>query len=104
MIYSYQDRHDDALHYLLKAIEANPEYFSAYNNLGTVYLKLQNIPKAIECFAAAFALEPNNAEIAYILSALKQDQQHDRAPTDYVKHLFDQYAPYFDQHLQQHLK
>ena len=104
VIYSYQDRHDDALNYLIKAIEINPNYFAAYNNLGTVYLKLENISKAIESFAAALKIEPGNEEIAYILSALKQEKSHDRAPKNYVEHLFDQYAPYFDQHLLEHLK
>ncbi len=104
VIYSYQDRHDDALNYLIKAIDANPEYFAAYNNLGAVYLKLEKIPKAIESFSAALKLQPNNQEIAYILSALKQETTHDRAPQDYIEHLFDQYAPYFDHHLVEQLK
>ncbi len=104
VIYSYQDRHGDALSYLKNAIELNPNYFAAYNNLATVYLKIDDIPKAIENFEAALKLQPKNAEITYILNALRQEKTPDRAPKEYVEHLFDQYAPYFDQHLQEHLK
>lgn len=104
VIYSYQDRHGDALSYLKKAIETDPHYFAAFNNLGTVYLKLQDIPNAIISFEAALKLQPQNEEIAYILSALKQEKTPEQAPQAYVEHLFDQYAPSFDKHLLEHLK
>lgn len=104
VIYSYQDRHGDALSYLKTAIEFDPAYFAAYNNLGTVYLKIEDLPKAIESFEAALKIQPKNEEIAYILSALRQENTPERAPKNYVEHLFDQYAPHFDKHLLEHLK
>lgn len=104
VIYSYQDRHGDALSYLKTAVELNPNYFAAYNNLGTVYLKIEDIPKAIESFESALQIQPQNEEIAYILSALRQENIPERAPQNYVEHLFDQYAPHFDKHLVEHLK
>jgi predicted TPR repeat methyltransferase len=104
VIYSYQDRHGDAISYLKKAIEFDPLYFAAYNNLGTVYLKIEELNKAIENFSAALKIQPYNEEIAYILSALRQEKTPDRAPKNYVEHLFDQYAPSFDKHLLEHLK
>jgi predicted TPR repeat methyltransferase len=104
LIYSYQDRHGEALAYLKKAIAIDPLYFAAYNNLATVYLKLDDLPNAIENFEAALRIQPQNEEIAYILSALRQEKVPDRAPKSYVEHLFDQYAPNFDKHLVEHLK
>lgn len=104
MIYSYQDHHGDAITYLKKAIDINANYFAALNNLGTVYLKIEDIPKAIENFQAALNLQPDNQEIAYILAALKQENTPEQAPKEYIEHLFDQYAPHFDQHLTEHLK
>lgn len=104
MIYSYQDHHGEAITYLKKAVEIKPDYFAAYNNLGTVYLKIEDLPNAIENFQLALKLQPNNEEIKYILSALKQENSPEKAPNEYIEHLFDQYAPHFDQHLTEHLK
>lgn len=104
IIYSYQDRHGDALSYLKKAVELNPNYFAAYNNLGTVYLKIEDRAKAIEHFEKALIIQPNNTEVAFILTALRQENTPARAPQLYVEHLFDQYAPSFDKHLVEHLK
>ncbi len=104
MIYSYQDHHGDAITYLKKAIEIKADYFAALNNLGTVYLKIEDLANAIENYQAALTLQPKNEEIAYILSALKQENSPEQPPKDYIEHLFDQYAPHFDQHLIEHLK
>ncbi len=104
MIYSYQDHHGEAITYLKKAIEIKSDYFAAYNNLGTVYLKIEDLPNAIENFQSALKLQPDNEEVKYILSALKQENSPDQAPNEYIEHLFDQYAPHFDQHLIEHLK
>lgn len=104
MIYSYQDHHGEAITYLKRAIELKPEYFEAYNNLGTVYLKIEDLTNAIENFQAALKLQPDNQEVAFILSALKKENTPEQPPLEYVEHLFNQYAPHFDQHLTEHLK
>lgn len=102
-IYMDQNRYGDALNYLLEALKIQPNDLSTLINLGAIYLKLEDYPKAIEKYQAALAIQPNNAEIRYLLSALQQDENQvttpQTAPEEYIRHLFDQYAPHFDTHL-----
>lgn len=100
VIYMYKDRHMDAIDYFNTAVQLRPDYFEAYVNLGSVYLKLENYDLAIKNFNTALSIQPENLEIQYILSAIsEQSQKPSAAPSDFVKHLFDQYAPYFEKHL-----
>lgn len=99
VIYMYQDRHSEAISYLQEAIKFKPDYLDAIVNLGVTFLKMEHHDKAIENFEKALALDPNNQEVQYILSALQGDQVPQRAPEQYVRHLFDQYADYYEKHL-----
>lgn len=100
VIYMYKDRYQDAIDYFNTALQLKPDYFEAHVNLGATYLKIENYAKAIEHYQEASKIKPDNEEIQYILSALtEQKTSLTKAPNDFVKHLFDQYAPYFDKHL-----
>jgi len=103
-IYMDQNRYGDALNYLLEALKIQPSDPSTLINLGAIYLKLEDYPKAIEKYQTALQIQPDNAEIQYLLSALQlQDENQTTtpksAPEQYIRHLFDQYAPHFDTHL-----
>ena len=49
------------------------------------------------------ALQPGNPTIQYTLNALRGIELPERAPSDYIESLFDQYAGQYDQHLVTHL-
>lgn len=102
VIYMYRDRYQDAIAYLEQALKRDSNYLNAYINLGTIYLRLGNHAKAIENYQAALKLQPSNIEINYLMNALT-GRQTATAPEEYVQHLFDQYAPYFDTHLLDYL-
>ena len=57
-------RQDDetAITYLKKAIEADPEYCAAWNNLGAAYLQLDRTELAIEQFIKAIEVDPHAAK------------------------------------------
>jgi predicted TPR repeat methyltransferase len=103
VIYLYQDRHDDAIYYLQEALRLNPQYFNAHLNLGAVYLKKEDLSQAAYHYEQALALKPEDPEIIYILAAISQKAAPVTAPKEYIEHLFDQYAPYFEKHLQEYL-
>lgn len=103
VIYMYQDRHEEALQFLSEALKLDANFFNAHLNIGNIYLKLEDYENAIRFYQSALELQPDNQEIKYILAALKQQLTPGRAPKEYVQHLFDQYATYFDQHLTTHL-
>lgn len=102
VIYMYRDRYQDAIAYLEQALKHDSNYLNAYINLGAIYLRQGNHPKAIEYYQAALKLQPNNTDINYLMNALT-GKQTAAAPEEYVQHLFDQYAPYFDTHLLDYL-
>lgn len=99
VIYMDLARFDEAITYFCEATKIQPNDFAAYINLGTIYLRRQNFAEAEKYYNQAHRLQPNNQEISYILAALQQNNNLQKAPEEYVQHLFDQYAPYFEQHL-----
>lgn len=101
VIYLYQDRHEEAIYYLQEALRLQPDFLNAHLNLGAVYLKKLNPEQAVKHYESALALRPNDPEILYILAAIAQQSHPTTAPRQYVEHLFDEYAPYFDKHLQE---
>jgi predicted TPR repeat methyltransferase len=105
VIYSYKDRHGDAIDYFNSALKLRPDFFESHVNLGATYLKIENYPKAIEHYQQALRLQPDNPEIEYILSAITEEHHKPTAaPNEFVSNLFDQYAPHFEKHLLQYLK
>ena len=56
VLYAAQGRYDDSREVLLRAIELEPRYDTAHENLGDVYAKLANI-----AYERAFTLNKNNA-------------------------------------------
>jgi predicted TPR repeat methyltransferase len=103
VIYLYQDRHQDAINYLSEALRLEPRSFNTQVNLGAVYLKQENLEKAAFHYETALELKPGDAELLYILAALSKKSAPKTAPKAYIENLFDQYAPYFDQHLTTYL-
>ncbi len=100
----YQERNKEALHYLHEAVRLDATTLAGYLNLGAIYLKLQDYPKAIENYKIALTLNPENKELNYIIDALSEANLSERAPNDYLQNLFNQYAHYYDKHLTHYLK
>lgn len=99
-----KDKHNDALQYFNKALLLEKNDAATYLNLGHLHLKRNHIQEAIAAYQKANQLKPNDAEIQHILAALTQETTPGCAPSEYVSHLFDQYAAYYDKHLTDALK
>lgn len=80
-----------------------PTHQAALINLGTVLYKSGDLKGAIVRFKQVLADDPNHQSVQFMLAALEGRQVVDKAPTDYVQHLFDNYALYYDRHMQQAL-
>jgi tetratricopeptide (TPR) repeat protein len=50
---------DKAVAYFEKAVNEDPEFAFAWDNLGLNYRKLNNYDKAIECYKKSLAIDPN---------------------------------------------
>jgi Flp pilus assembly protein TadD len=55
------ERLDGAIKHFRKAVEIYPEYFEAWNNLGTVYMRLGKKTEAEDAFQKAIALQQDSA-------------------------------------------
>lgn len=98
-----QERNQEAIQYLEEAKKWQPDYLPIYLNLGGIYLKQQLYEEAISAYQTALLLDPDNKEIQYIIQALSEGETPERAPNDYLRNLFNQYAHYYDAHLTRYL-
>lgn len=97
-------RHRDAIEYFRQAVALEPLHLPAHLNLGVLYLKSQQQEDALTHYRQAAAIKPDDPEIQHILMALTQNKVPDKAPAEYLKNLFDQYAGYYDKHLTESLR
>lgn len=106
LVYMMIDQHSEALDHFRAILRETPNHLNAHMNMGTIYLKQRVYAKAILHYQKAYQLDPSNQQLPYVLHALKQTPNKalpTRAPVAYIKPLFDQYAPYFEQHLMEYL-
>ena len=107
VIYMHQDRHDDAIQYFNQALLLDANHLETHINIAAVFLKKEDYQNASKHYEIALKQQPDNTELAYILNAINQNEATGKtfqaAPHQYVKNLFDQYAPHFDKHLTQYL-
>ena len=64
-IHKQLKKYDSAINYFEKAIQLNPNFSEAYNNLGNTKKRVGKIDEAIFCFEKAIQLKENNIE-AYL--------------------------------------
>lgn len=97
--------HDEARPYLESACHDRPSSTEPLINLASIFIKQEQWAKVLKLYKQALSIEPDNDEVKYVLSAIEQTgNNYLKAPPEYVKHLFDQYADSFEKHLLQNLK
>jgi predicted TPR repeat methyltransferase len=89
------DRHG-AIDVLTQAIELAPDFVSAWFSLADLREVSGDRSGAIEAFRRAHVADPDDRRGAGLRLARLNAQVPDAMPPDYVRALFDQYAPRFD--------
>ena len=79
-------------------------HFAALNNLAAIQIRLGNRTEAITLLQRAIKTNPNDTASQFMLHALTGDEKHPAPCPDYVSNLFNNYALYYDQHMQCSLK
>ena len=100
----HQEHNKDAILYLEKALELNPDNSDGHINLANIYLKQERFDDALRHYQQAYRHKPEDEELQHIISALTETNTSQRAPNGYLSNLFNQYAPYYDQHLTKQLR
>lgn len=79
-------------------IARHPQVPELHNNLAQLYLQSGERAAAITCLERVLELTPADSTARHLLDAVT-GQHTERAPADYVRSLFDNYAETFDSHL-----
>ena len=100
VIYFDLGLYQDAIIYFNEALKLDSENHETCINLAAIYLKLEDYVNAIKYYEKVLAIDPYNKETQYLLAALTKKSNPITAPSEYIQHLFDNYAEHFDQHLE----
>ena len=92
-----QGRLDEAIACYRRAVALEPELSSTHQYLGNALLERGATQEAIACFEQVVRLDPENG-VKHLVAALSGSDS-ERAPSEYVATLFDEYAHKFDSHL-----
>ena len=82
----------------------NSHHFAALNNLAAIQMRLGHRTDAIALLQRALIANPTDSATQFMLHALTGDEKYPTASSEYVSNLFDNYALYYDQHMQGTLK
>jgi predicted TPR repeat methyltransferase len=93
----------EATVHLETVLTSSPNHINSLKNLAAIYLRQEQTDKAISLFEQLKKLNENDNASDYMLSALKQNKQYQKSPTEYIINLFDNYAIQYDNHLLKHL-
>ncbi|MDC3181312.1 tetratricopeptide repeat protein [Gammaproteobacteria bacterium] len=102
--YHFMGQHQQAKTYFHAVLKSNPDHIDAHLNLAAIALQSVQRDQAILHYQHVQALQPKREDVNYLLAALLQKQHPTSPPKSYVKNLFDQYAHYYEKHLQSMLR
>ena len=75
-IHKQLKKYDSAISYFEEAIQLNPNFSEAYNNLGNTKKRVGKIDEAITCFKKAIQLKENNIEAYFNLANIYKENRH----------------------------
>ncbi len=90
-------RTDEAIVCYRRVVASEPKNAPAHQFLGNALVEQGAIQEAVACYEQVLRLDPENP-VKHLISALS-GRDSERAPSDYVEKLFDEYAHKFDSHL-----
>ena len=94
-----QGNYKEAKEYAKKALELNPEYFSSYVNLGTIYEKERKFKKVIKLYKKALKLDPKHININTNLSFIYFHVGNFTCGFKHYEYRLKKYKEYFNKYL-----
>ena len=89
-----------AISYYQQVIAYNNKHSAALNNLAAIYIRLGERSEAKDFLELALQASPDDTASRFMLDVLMDRKQNPATSHDYVRHLFNNYALYYEQHLQ----
>lgn len=93
----------EAMLHFEQLLNQDEHHFAALNNLAAIYIRLEDKEKARHLLTRALAANPKDEASRHMLNALTGNQVKTQTSPDYAMNLFNNYALYYDQHMQNFL-
>ena len=90
--------HEQAVDAYTEGLGIEPSNADALRNLGAVFTKLDRMEEALVAYTRAVDADPDDAVSRHLVAAMRGDDTP-RAPREYVRRVFDDYAHSYDTHL-----
>lgn len=94
----------EAISYYQQVLTQDDSHNAALNNLAAIYIRLGQRSEAINLLQRALQFKPRDTTSQFMLDVLTNNKQNSTASQDYVRNLFNNYALYYEQHLQKILQ
>lgn len=94
---------NEATIYFEQILELQNHHAPSLNNLAAIYLKMEQKDKAREFLERALTINPNDTVSGHMLNAIKGNPKAETSP-EYAQNLFNNYALYYEQHMQGQLQ
>lgn len=90
----------EAIDHFETILALQDKHFAALNNLAAIHIRLEQREKAVTLLERAHAAKPDDEASQFMLHALTGREKNPVASPDYISNLFNNYANYYDQHMQ----
>ena len=98
--YQNTQNYDQAKCYFDSCLKEKPGHIDSLLNLAAIALDEHQKERATQLYKQILDIDPNCTDAKFIYTALTgQSNVSDKAPTSYIKSLFNQYAGHYDKHL-----
>lgn len=94
---------NEAILFFEQLLQLQPRHAPALNNMAAIFLRLEQRDKAREFLEKALAINPDDAVSKHMLHALTGNSSHAQTTPEYAANLFNNYALYYDKHMQEQL-
>ncbi|MDP1604250.1 MAG: tetratricopeptide repeat protein [Legionella sp.] len=94
---------NEAITHFEALLTQNPDHFATLNNLAAIYIRMEDRIKAKELLQRAIAANPLDKSSQHMLRALSGGAEEAQTCPEYAANLFNNYALYYDEHLQKYL-
>lgn len=94
---------NEAIIFFERTLKSQPQHSASLNNLAAIYLKMTQRETARDYLKQALAVNPKDSVSQHMLNALEGNFQA-QTNTEYAQNLFNNYALYYDQHMQNTLQ
>lgn len=91
---------NEAIGHFEAILNQQSDHFAALSNLAAIYNRLDDKKQALTLLERAIAANPLDKASQHMLNALRGEQVEGKACPEYVVNLFDNYALYYEQHMQ----